>query len=191
MGKQKYQERIAELFAKSPVVEFASLQRIIGSAPYAKLSVSVALRQGKIKRLARGIYTIHDDISLSVYAFRPGYLGLQSALSYHRIWEQETVPVIITSRTTRLGTREIMGGNVHVHRISKKYLFGYTLYRDGQLYFPYSDVEKTIIDVVWFRQALDADAIKKAKRMMDTARLKKYLEAYPLSFRKKVQRLIG
>jgi len=190
MGTKKYGKRIDELFAKSPVVDFASLKKIIGSTAYAKLYVSNALQQGKMRRLAKGVYTVHADVGLVVFAFQPAYLGLQSALSYHGLWEQETVPVIITSRTTRLGTREVMGGNVLMHRIAKKYFFGHNLFRDTCGYLPYSDIEKTIIDMVWFHQALDGELIKKAKAI-DTAKLAAYLHIYPLSFQKKVKRLFS
>lgn len=190
MGTQKYKKRIEELFEKSPVVDFASLRKIIGS-DYAKLYVSSARKQGKIIRLAKGRYTIYRESSLTVFAFQPAYLGLQSALSHHGLWEQETIPVILTTKTIRIGIRQVMDGNVNIHRISKEHFFGFSPLQDGRFYLPYSDVEKTIIDMLWFRQAIETESIKKAKKAVNASKLKKYLESYPLPFRRKAWCLIS
>ena len=87
MGKSKHMTRILELFDKSPIVDFKSIERIIGVREqrnnYAKLLVSNLIKQGSIRRIVKGRYTIHDDPSLAVLCFSPAYLGLQSALSHH------------------------------------------------------------------------------------------------------------
>src|SRR3989344_9378761 len=122
MGKQIYLEKIDALFKKSPVVDFKSIERIIGKSKkssYAKLLVHNLLKKGKIKKIGKGVYTQHNEISLAVFSFKPAYLGLQSALSHHRIWEQETIPIIITSKKVRRGLRSLMGGNVLLRNINK------------------------------------------------------------------------
>ena len=61
MGKQIYLKKIETLFEKSPVVDFKSLERIIGKAKtsnYAKLLVYNLLKKGKIKKIGKGIYTM-------------------------------------------------------------------------------------------------------------------------------------
>src|SRR3989344_9138445 len=98
MGKQIHLEKIERLFEKSPVVDFKSIERIIGKNNYAKLLVSNLLKKNKIKKVGKGFYTKYDESSLSVFAFKPAYLGLQSALSFYGLWEQETIPVILTTK---------------------------------------------------------------------------------------------
>ena len=154
MGKKKYSEEIEALFKKSPVVDSNSILRIIRSrkkvSQYNKQLIRNLLLAGKIRRLAKGCYTRHNDPSLAVFCFKPAYLGLQDALSMHNLWEQETIPIIITARKVRQGIRSIMGVNVLIRRIDKRYFFGYEHKNYGDFYFPVSDIEKTFIDMAYF-----------------------------------------
>src|SRR3989338_9032928 len=103
MGKQKYLGKIEELFRKSPVVSFSSIQKYAKNKEYAKQIIHNLLARDKIKRVTKGFYTVSDNPQLSVFCFKPAYFGLQDALSFHNLWEQETVPIIITTRKVRTG----------------------------------------------------------------------------------------
>ena len=98
MGKEKYQDKIINLFEKSPVVDYSSIKRIINNPEYAKQLIRNLVLKKKIKKLTKGFYTKHDEPSLIVFCFKPSYLGLQDSLSMHNLWEQETIPVVITSK---------------------------------------------------------------------------------------------
>src|SRR3989344_4471238 len=127
MGTQIHLKKIEDLFKKSPVVDYKSIERIVGKSKkssYAKLLVYNLLKKGKIKKIGKGVYTIHNEISLTVFAFKPAYLGLQTALSNYELWEQETIPVIITTKRVRRGIRSLMGGNILLRNINKKHFFG-------------------------------------------------------------------
>ncbi len=188
MGKIKYIKNIEEFFKKSPVVDIGSLKRFIKKSKkdYVYLLINNLLKQEKIKTLTKGYYTIHDEVSLIVFCFKPSYLGLQNAMSFHNLWEQETNPVVITTRKIRQGLRTVMGRNMLIRRIDKKYIFGFDYYQDGDFYFPYSDIEKTFIDMVYFRQPLDKENISEFKKKINKKKLKEYLKNYPERFRKKV-----
>jgi len=190
MGKRKHLDRIERLFEKSPVVFFDSLERIVNSSAYAKLLVSHLLRQGKIKRLSKGCYTKHEDAGLAVFCFQPGYLGLQAALSHHGLWEQETIPVILTTRKVRGGIRPVLGSNVLMRRISQNSFFGQETVQEGSFYLPYSNLEKTLIDFVLFRERLSPDVLKEMKKRIDFGKLKRYLARYPPKIRERVLRLL-
>lgn len=195
MGKIKYKSEIESLFKKSPIVTHNSLSRIImhnhGSPTYAKRMINYMLKNGAIKRLAKGCYTSRDDISLAVFCFQPAYLGLQDALSFHNLWEQETVPIILTSRNIRPGIRIILERNVIIRKIEKKYLFGMAYHQYENVAIPYSDVEKTFIDMVHFKQPLDKEVIKNFKERINKTKLKEYLKKYSPLFRKKVRHLLN
>ena len=191
MGKQKYLSSVNSLFKKSSVVSFNSIERIVKNKKnYTKQLIRNLIKQGKIKKLAKGYYTSHNEISLIVFCFKPAYLGLQDALSYHNLWEQETIPVIITSKKARQGIRNILGVNVLIRRINRKYLFGFEYYKDGDFYFPYSDIEKTFIDMIYFRQPLDKEVVLEFKKKMDKKKLKLYLKKYPKKFIKKIDNIL-
>lgn len=194
MGKEKYQKEIEALFEKSPVVKFDPVERIVKSRKnvkqYAKQLIRNLLNKGKIKSLAKGCYSSHDEPSLAVFCFKPAYLGLQDALSFHELWEQETIPVIITSRKVRQGIRKVLGMNVLVRRMDKKYLFGFDYEKQGDFFLPYSDIEKTFIDMLYFNEKLTEEAKENITKRIDKKKLNLYLKNYPRKFRNRVLSLL-
>ncbi len=194
MGKQKHLSRVISLFKESPVVSFNSIELIVKNKKnvkqYTKQLIRNLIKQGKIKKLAKGVYTSRDELSLSVFCFKPSYLGLQNAMSFHNLWEQETNPVVLTTRNVREGVRVVFDRNAVIKRIDKKYIFGFEYYKDGDFYFPYSDIEKTFIDMVYFRQPLDKEAIREFKRKIDKKKFNSYLKRYPKRFRERVVSLM-
>ncbi len=194
MGKEKYLSNIMQLFKKSAVVDFASINKIVKynkkRNQYAKQIIRNLIKQGKIKRIGKGVYTSLDELPLVVFSFSSAYLGLQNALSFHNLWEQETIPVIVTSNNVRKGIRKVMGFNVLIRRLDKKYMFGYEYYKypleDRDIYLPYSDIEKTFIDMIYFRQPLDKETIIEFRKRIDKKKLKSYLRAYPKKMQKKI-----
>ena len=193
MGKVKYIGKIRKFFKESPIVSLASLKKFIRKKDndYIYLIINSLLKKLEIKRIAKGFYTIHEDPSLAVFCFKPSYLGLQDALSFHGLWEQETIPVIITSRKVRNGIRKILDTNVLIRRIDKKYIFGFNYEKQGDFYFPYSDIEKTFIDMIYFKQHLDKETKEEFIKRLDKKKLNSYLKYYPKRFRKMVLKLLN
>ena len=189
MGKQIHLGTIERLFDKSPIVDFKSIERVVGvtkKSNYAKVLVSNLLKKGKIHKVAKGFYTKHPEISLAVFAYAPAYLGLQCALSHLGIWEQETIPVLVTTRKVRGGIRSSMGSNILIRHLERKYFFGFDFTKDGDWYLPYSDLEKTFIDMLVFNQTMSDDLLTKIKIRIDPKRLRTYLKKYPDIIRRRV-----
>ncbi|MBW2966471.1 hypothetical protein KY342_05190 [Candidatus Woesearchaeota archaeon] len=195
MGQKKYLKKIESLFKKSPVVNADSIARIIRSKKqvkqYNKQLIRNLILKGKIKRLTKGCYTLYDDPSLAVFCFGPAYLGLQDALSFHNLWEQETIPIIVTARKVRPGIRKISGTNVLIRRLNKKYFFGFEYCKHGKFYIPYSNIEKTFIDMVYFKEKLSDEAIREITKKINKRKLNSYLKVYPKRTRKKVLELLS
>jgi|SRR3989344_111727 len=193
MGKKIHIDKVIELFNKSPVVDAKSVKRIVRSKKnikqYSRHILNNLIKQNKIYSLAKGYYTKHDEISLAVFAFQPSYLGLQDALSQHDLWEQETIPIIITAKNVRTGIRKVMGRNIYIRKINKKYLYGYE-FMLGKFNLPYSDVEKTFIDMIYFNEKFDKILIKDIKKKLNKEKLNDYMKKYPLKFRKKVEKIL-
>ncbi len=192
MGKIKYISEIRKFLKKSPVVDIASLKRFIPkkNKEYIYTIINNLLRKKEIEKVTKGFYSVYDESSLLVFCFKPSYLGLQDALSFHNLWEQETNPVVITSRKIRTGIRVVFGRNAVVRRINKKYLFGFDYYKSGDFYLPYSDIEKTFIDLIYFREYLDKEVIKEFRKKIDMKKLKSYLKAYPKRTRERVLKVL-
>ena len=144
-----------------------------------------------LKKIGKGVYTIHEESSLSVFAYTPAYLGLQSALSYHKLWEQETIPIVITTRKVRRGVRVVLGSNILVRNIDTKYFFGFEYVLDGKFYVPYSDIEKTAIDLTVFKVRVDKVLCNAIRKRVDKDKLSKYLKRYPLKLQELVKKKLS
>ena len=193
MGKQIHLKKVEELFDRSPVVDFKSIERIIGKSKkssYAKLLISNLIKKGTLMKIGKGVYTKYNEISLAVFSFKPAYLGVQTALSYHDSWEQETIPVIVTTRKVRRGIRSLIGANVLVRNIDKKHFFGIESIKEGNFYLPYSDLEKTLIDMVVFNQGIDKETLENIKSKINKKKLSGYLKKYSLMIKKRVNKLL-
>ena len=193
MGKEKYLSQVMEFFKKTPVVTTKDIRLITnkyGKKSYTHLLIHNLIKSGRIKKVVKGFYTIHDDPTVTIFCFKPAYIGLQDALSLHNLWEQESNVVIITTKKVRSGIRKILDSNVLVHRINPRYLFGFELIKYGKFYVPVSDVEKTLIDFVYFKESLDKKLLKEIKRKVDKKKINKYIKHYPENTRKNVVKLI-
>ncbi len=192
MGKIKYIKDIRNFFKESPVVDINSLKKFISkkNKKYVYLLISNLLKKKEISRITKGYYTIYDDASLIVFCFKPSYLGLQNALSFHNLWEQETNPAVITTNNIRAGLRRVFGRNVLLKRVSGKYMFGFNYYKypleNRDIYLPYSDIEKTFIDMIYFKQPLDEELTNNFREKINKKKLKDYLKKYPIKLRKRV-----
>ncbi len=177
MGKIVYIEKLREFFPNTPVFSARDIKTVVGSG-YSRLMLHNLVKRGEIRRLIRGYYTKLDDPMVSVFCFRPAYLGLYTALSLHNLWEQETNVNIVTSRNVRIGIRSILGNNVNIHRINGKYLFGYSLMKYENFYIPISDIEKTLLDFVHLDLKLDKEVLKIIVERSDKAKLEDYAKRF-------------
>ena len=193
MGKIKYIDKVREFFKINPVVSISSIKKFINKKEkdYVYLLVNNLLKKNEIKRITKSFYTIYEDTSLIVFCFKPSYLGLQDALSIHNLWEQETNPIVITTKKVRNGVRKVFGNNAMLRRISPRYFFGFEYKKDGDFYFPVSDIEKTLIDLVYFRQSIDKETIKEIKKRIDRKKLNSYLIKYPKRTRTRVLKVLN
>jgi predicted transcriptional regulator of viral defense system len=186
MAGMKRLDKIREYAKRTPAFDTKSIVRLAGDKDYAYLLLNRLLKAGQIRRITRGYYTVHGDPSLLVYCLKPAYLGLQDAMSFHNLWEQETNTIVLTARKVRPGTRKVFGSNVIVRRLSPKHFFGYDYIRQGDLLLPVSDIEKTFIDMVYFRE-MRKDMVKAFRRRIDREKLAGYLKRYDKRFTAKVK----
>ncbi len=153
------------------------------SRPYARLLLHNLLKKGEIVRVSRGIYSFKKDPAHWGFAFSPFYYGLQESLSLRNLWEQETIPVIITPLKVRPGVREVSGSNILVRRIKRKMFFGFEMMEHYDSFIPVSDTEKTLLDFQYFREPLPENALKELLRKAEGKKLESYLKKYPKRFR--------
>jgi predicted transcriptional regulator of viral defense system len=189
MGKIIHINKIREFIKSVPVFRVRDIELLVGNRNYAHLILHKLTKRGEIKRVIKGWYSLYDDPIVSVFCFKPAYVGLQEALSLHNLWEQETNVVIITTKKVRVGIREILGNNVILRTIEPKYFFGFDSIRYENFFVPVSDIEKTLIDFVYFKESLARETLREIIKRIDKQKLIEYLKKYPSKFKQKVRKL--
>ncbi len=157
---------------------------------YLDLLVHQLVKGKRLFRIRNGVYSFSDDTQLAGFAFQPFYYGLQDALSLHGLWEQETNPVVITTRKVRNGIRKFGDSNYVVRRISKRLFFGFESLKYGEYWVPVSTIEKTLIDLVYFKQYLPPDLKIEFRKRCDRKRLAELLKRCPPWLAKQVRKII-
>ena len=61
----------------------------------------------------------------------------------------------------------------------------------GDYYFPYSDPEKTLLDLVYFKEKMSKEVLQNFKKKISFKKINIYLKKYPSTFRKKVLRMLA
>lgn len=190
----KYLSEVRERFNRAPAFTITDLRVFLGrkgiGKGYLHLLVHNLLAKGELKRISRGAYTFRDESQVVGFGFRPFYYGLQEALSLRNMWEQETNPVVITPRKVRSGVRSFDGANYVIRRISRSMFFGFEMAKYADFWIPVSDVEKTLIDFVYFRQQPGTEAAAELKKRTDRKKLDGYLKRCPKWVQLRVRKII-
>lgn len=191
----KYTKELREEFSKKPVFSLRDVKTRFTakkiSPNYASVLLNHLLKRNEVHRVAKGYYSFYNDPNVVAFAIQPSYFGLQDALSFHGLWQQQTIPLLITPRKIRSGFRMVMGSKVLVKRTQRTLFFGFEMKKYLDFWVPVSDPEKTLIDFYYFNQPLDKQTIKKLLKKIDSKKLAEYLKQVPKKTRKKIEKAIG
>lgn len=191
MGRVVHLEKLREFAKSTPVFRAKDVEVLVNNKRYGHLILHNLAERGEVKRVLKGWYSLHEDPTVAVFCFKPAYIGLQEALSLHGLWEQETNVVIVTTLKVRTGIRRIFDSNVILHRIDGRYFFGYDYIIYGNFFIPVSDVEKTLIDLVYFKELPGREVISSIKKKLDEEKFVRYLKRFPPRFRDKVMKYVS
>ena len=178
-----YEIRINLLKYKKQVFsinEFARIIRIKKSI--ASVYINRMLKKKLIFRLERGKLSLNEDpfISASQIAF-PAYLSLSSALYLHGIIKQVPDKIyLITSMKKK--SLNIFGMSVILIKVNPKLMFGYSQEKKGESYIYLADIEKAVIDSLYFLRYCRIIYILEAIKKANTEKL----ESYALKLNKEV-----
>jgi len=191
----KYTLKFREHFSRVPTFTARDAQLFLkglgARRGYVNLMLMNLVKKGELRKIKRGVYTFGEDPMLAGFAFSPSYHGLQDALSISDLWDQETNTVIVTPLRVRTGMKDMLGGKVMVRRIGRKMFFGFDTVRYFDYWIQVSDVEKTLIDFVYFREPLQEGVLAEIKKRIDRKKLDGYLKRCPGRVRKRVRLLLS
>jgi predicted transcriptional regulator of viral defense system len=188
----KYIKDVEKEFRKPsyPVFKSQDLASFKVGRKYRKRMTHLLLSSGRIERITRGIYTFHNDVSVVGFAFPPFYYGFENALTLRGVSLQGTNPMVVTPRNVRQGVRVFKGRNYIVRRIPPKLFFGYNMLKRGNFWMPVSDLEKTVIDMMYFDDYIRGELWPGILEKLDMKRLKEHLKRYKKEFREKMLKTI-
>ena len=119
------------------------------SSKYIKTLLSRLFKQGIIKRVERGKYSVHDDpMIFASYIATPSYLGLWTAIRHYNMTQQQPSSLFVLSPVKR---KSITFQNIEIIFIKTCQMFGYNKERYFDFDIFISDREKTIIDSLLFK----------------------------------------
>lgn len=108
-------------------------------------------RRGKIDRIERGKYTVHDDPMIyATYIETPSYASLWSALRYYDLTTQQPTRVQVMTPTSRTDLPE-----VDFYQTSQMFGFGRRRYDDFEIFV--ADEERLLVDCLSGREVSVAD----------------------------------
>ena len=131
-----------------------------------------------------------DNLENVEKIFSPSYHGLQDALSIYGLWQQQTIPVLITPRKVRSGERMVLDSKILVRRINRKMFFGFEEKKYFDSWITISDMEKTLIDFVYYGEPLDKQTLRKMKKKINMKTMNSYLRLVNKKTREKVLGLL-
>ena len=184
----KYKEMLESTFNSIdyPVFTFRDAELALKkkgiTARYLRLMMHKYYASGRIKRITKGVYTFHDDAIVAGFAFQPFYYGLESALSILGVSTQASNNIVMTTRNVRTGIRSFQGRNYKILRIKGELLFGFSTMRVGGFMVPVSDLEKTVIDLLYLKVPIREELYQEISKRLDKRRFEVYLKRLDKSF---------
>jgi predicted transcriptional regulator of viral defense system len=190
----KYVKEFIEVFSKKDFFSTKDVKLFLlnkgANKSYFSVFLSNLIKQKKIFRISHGFYSFKERIDSIEKNFFPSYHGLQDALTIHELWGQQTNTILITPKKIRSGERIVNGNKVFIKKINRKMFFGFESIKIIDSWVMVSDIEKTLIDFVYYNENIDKKTLENLKRKIDLKKLKKYLKNIDKRYSKKVLFLI-
>jgi predicted transcriptional regulator of viral defense system len=143
---------IVSKFSKFPVIRFSDIERETKSKEYAWILIHRLTREGKLKRVTKGVYTLSDDVfAISSNIRYPSYISFLTA-SYLNGFT-ETIPKTVFIATTKR-YRAIDFDGYKIQFIALNSIWGYHKEEEGQHLRFVADNEKLMIDAFLYPNAM-------------------------------------
>ncbi|MDE1861272.1 MAG: hypothetical protein KGH72_06180, partial [Candidatus Micrarchaeota archaeon] len=155
-----------------------------------KIFIHNMVKSSRVFAIWKGHYTLHEDPMIGGFAFSPFYYGMETSLTHYKLWDYMTPISIITTNRVRKGSIELLGRNATIRKVQKSKFFGYSMVQYKDMYIPMADIEKTLIDSVYFHTPFSTQVYAAITKKIDKRRLNSYLKKYSLIVKKEVYNVI-
>ena len=160
---------------KHPVIRFVDVVRRFNSREYARLFIHRKVKEGKIKRVMRGIYTASEDMfSIASNIYIPSYISFLSASYYYGL--TETIPLKISIATPK-SYNQIWFNGYELEFIHMRYMWGF--HKENNQAF-IADLEKLAIDAFLkpnkMGNFIEIENVFNSNIKLDIRKLKGYLK---------------
>ncbi|MBI2105964.1 hypothetical protein HYT56_03960 [Candidatus Woesearchaeota archaeon] len=196
-----YDIEILSRFNKFPVFSLSDVNQVIDNRDYAKKFLGRMVKNGKVFKIKRNVYTLHKDpFLISAFLVKPSYISGMSALYYHRLVTQ--IPNRVFCATSKSPARINFAGNINFFHTNYFFGFKYEEYEDFKI--PIADPEKAIIDSIGkvpisvFEEALDSideemmiNYLKRIKKSSIVKRIGYLMEKQDYDAHKSLKRFIN
>ena len=138
-----YEAEIIKRFESMPIFTLGDVNQIIPNRAYTKKFLKKMCKTGKIFRIHKNRYTMHDDpFLISTFLTKPSYISGASALSYHRLITQ--IPNEVFCATMK--KNKIIKYKQIINFRNTNYFFGFKPYEYEKFKIQIATPEKAIID---------------------------------------------
>ncbi len=133
-----------EEFLKSPTIRFNDIAKRTANREYAWILVHRLVKEGKLKRITKGVYTTSDDIfSIASNIYYPSYISFLAA-SYLNGFT-EAIPRTVSIATAK-GHKPVEFAGYLIDFVRLDSIWGYHKEGSGGHTYFIADVEKLMID---------------------------------------------
>ncbi len=138
-----YEAKILKQFSRVPVFSLSDVNQVIYNRGYAKKFLKRMIKEDKITKIRKDIYTLHNDpFLISTSLVKPSYISSISALSYYNLITQ--IPNEIFCATTK--TSSITNFLMKINFFHTPYFFGFKNEEYEGFKVLIAEPEKAIID---------------------------------------------
>lgn len=156
-----------------PLFSENDVAKIVNKSPkYIRTLLYRLHREGLIKRIEKGKYTVHDDpLIFSSHIITPSYIGLWTALRYYNMIGQQPHSVFVMVSSPK---KSISFNKTEIRFLSTKHLFGYRKERYSDFDIFIAEPEKAVIDALLFKLPLQDVSAALESEQLDFRRLSLY-----------------
>ena len=167
-----------EEISKFPTVRFKDIAKRTSSQEYAWTLVHRMVKNGKLKRVAKGVYTASDDaFAIASNIYYPSYISFITASYLYGF--TETIPITIYVVTRKPHKKiKIMGYDIEFIRLDS--VWGYHKEQKEEHLIFLADVEKLMIDSFLRPEKMgnftEIENVFKMAEKIDVDKIKEYLK---------------